>query len=211
LRATLLYLVGYVGRDSRTIADARTLAERYLQSPAGIDPDLAATALELAATTNDPVLYERYRAQLKPDADPQEYYRYLEALTYFTEPSLVDRTLALTLEPELRSQDAPAVIADLAAKPESRERTWRFVAERWQDLESKLGVFQGISRVVGAAASFCSVDAKQDVERFFQAHPVPSAERTLLQVLETIQSCAEMRARQEGKLSAWLSATPQTR
>jgi aminopeptidase N len=212
LRATVLHLVGHTGRDERTLEEARAVADRYLTDPAGIDPDLATTALELAASTNDPALYERYRAKLTPSTDLQAYYRYLEALTFFTDPALVDRTLELTLTPELRGQDVSAVILDLTAKPESRDRTWQFVTKRWKAYEAKLGVFQGIPRMVGAAASFCNVEAKRAVETFFGAHPVPAAERTLRQVLETIETCAGVQERQQPKLAAWLSGPrPATR
>jgi aminopeptidase N len=212
LRATVLYLLGYTGRDARTIADARALADRYLANPAGIDPDLATTALGLAALSNDPALYDRYRAKLAPGTDLQAYYRYLDALTFFNEPALVDRTLELTLTAELRSQDVPTVILGLTARPESRERAWRFVTTRWKDYTEKLGVFQGMPRLVAASAAFCTLEAKQDVEAFFKSHPVPAAERTLRQVLETIDNCAGVRARQQDRLAAWLSAMqPPTR
>jgi hypothetical protein len=66
--------------------------------------------------------------------------------------------------------------------------------------------------MVGAAASFCNVEAKRAVETFFGAHPVPAAERTLRQVLETIETCAGVQERQQPKLAAWLSGPrPATR
>jgi aminopeptidase N/puromycin-sensitive aminopeptidase len=73
-----------------------------------------------------------------------------------------------------------------------------------------LGVFQGIPRIVGATSTFCTRESKQDIETFFESHPVPAAERTLRQALETIDNCAGVRARQQDRLTEWLSVSQQT-
>ncbi len=206
-RAAVLYLLGRSGRDRATLDQARSVTDRYLKDPSGIDPDLAETVIELAALGNDSTLYDQYRDRLKSSTDPQEYYRYLQALPRFTSPELVDRTLALTLTPDLRSQDVATLIAGLMTEPDARSRTWQFVTTHWPAFENKLGVFQGLPRVMGAAASFCSVEDQKAVEAFFTAHPVPAAERTLRQVLETIGSCSEIRTLQHEKLAAWLKTS----
>jgi hypothetical protein len=92
-------------------------------------------------------------------------------------------------------------------EPDARSRTWQFVTTHWTAFENRLGVFQGLPRVMAGAASFCSVEDQKAVEAFFKAHPVPAAERTLRQVLETIGNCARMRALQQEQLAAWLKTS----
>ncbi len=144
-RAAVLYLLGRSGRDRATLDQARSVTDRYLKDPSGIDPDLAETAIELAALGNDSTLYDQYRDRLKSSPDPQEYYRYLQALPRFTSPELVDRTLALTLTPDIRSQDVATLIAGLMTEPDARSRTWQFVTTHWHGVREQAGRLSGAS------------------------------------------------------------------
>ena len=72
-------------------------------------------------------------------------------------------------------------------------------------LTARLGTFQGIPTIVQATSSFCSTKAAADVKSFFATHPVDSAERSIRQAIERIESCAALRARQAEPLSRWLA------
>ena len=59
-------------------------------------------------------LYEQYLAQLsKAGAQPEQYYRYFNALSWFSDPSLVKRTLEFAMSSDVRSQDASTLIGSL--------------------------------------------------------------------------------------------------
>jgi aminopeptidase N/puromycin-sensitive aminopeptidase len=62
--------------------------------------------------------------------------------------------------------------------------------------------------LVESAGSFCSVDAREDVETFFAKHKVPSADRALKHSIESIDGCIELRALQESNLKQWIAAQP---
>jgi hypothetical protein len=82
------------------------------------------------------------------------------------------------------------------ARSAARDTTWAFVKAQWPTLTQKLGTFQGIPQIVSAAGSFCSLDAADDVRKFFVQNPVRSSARTLQQAVERIETCASMRMRQ---------------
>ena len=58
---------------------------------------------------------------------------------------------------------------------------------------------------VNSAGSFCSDAARDDVQSFFTAHPVPAAETELKHAIERINGCIEMRRLQEPGLKKWLA------
>jgi hypothetical protein len=207
-RAELLEVVGVWGGASDVQARARDMAVRYLDDPSSLPGTMVPAVLRVAAYSGDAALYERYLERLAAtQSAPEEYYRFLDALPWFRDPRLIDRTLALAISADVRSQDTGTLMAGLIARPWSRPRAWAFVKARWAALTDKLGTFQGIPTIVSATQNFCSAHAETDVRAFFTAHPVPAADRTLQQSLERIGSCAALAARQTPALTKWLAGS----
>ena len=102
------------------------------------------------------------------------------ALASFRQKGLIGRTLSLALKDEIPLQDVVLLLERLFANPQAREKTWRFVKERW----SKLGprISPGLAgRFVGALPALQTPRYRREVERFFAEHPLPTAERSLKQ------------------------------
>ena len=209
-RAELLTLVGETGNDADTQQRARELAAQYIANPSTLPGTIAPAVLRVAALAGDAGLYDRYLAQIRTlSAQPEEYYRFFNALPWFQDPSLVQRTLAFALSPEVRTQDTAQLIAGLIGRPSSREAAWSFVKAQWPTIIQKLGTFQGIPGIIAAVGSFCSSKDAADVRQFFMANPVPSSERALQQAFERIDNCAALVTRQQQALTAWLkTSTP---
>jgi aminopeptidase N len=206
-RATLMMLVGVTGNDTGVQRQARELAVRYVADPASLPPSLAPTVLQVAAVSGDRALYDQYVAQLSARAaQPEEYYRFFNALPWFGDAALVNATLELAVSPAIRTQDTGALIAGLLDRPWARDTAWTFVKARWQTLVDTLGVFQGIPQIVGGLDAMCSTGAAADVKEFFAKNPVPAAQRGLQQSIERIENCAALDARQSPTLAAWLAA-----
>jgi aminopeptidase N len=204
-RAALLDLVGTWGDNRELQQQARQLAAKYVADASSLPATLAGAVLRVAAYGGDAALYDQYFARLKATAaEPEMYYRYFNALQYFRDPALIDRTVAFALSSDVRSQDAGFVLAGLLASPWSRERTWAFVTREWPKLTERLDTFQGLPAIVNGTASFCSADAAANVKQFFTEHPLPTAERTIQQSLEKITGCAALKARQGPALKTWL-------
>lgn len=94
----------------------------------------------------------------------------------------------------------------LMQRPWASAAAWNHVKNNWDRIERSLGIFQGIPSVAGATQHFCDVDSRNDVDRFFSAHPVAGIERTVQQSLETIQRCAATKSAQARNLAAFLGA-----
>jgi aminopeptidase N len=207
-RAALLSLVGITGNSTEVQQRARTLAMQYISDRQSLPPTLAATVLDVAALGGDAMLYELYVAQLpKLSGQPEEYYRFFDALAWFRDPALVQRTLQFAVSPDVRTQDTGQLIGGLLGQTWAREATWTFVQAQWQPLTERLGTFQGIPAIVRRLGSFCARDKANDIRQFFMTHQVSAVERTLRQSLERVENCAAVVERQSAPATAWLTTT----
>ena len=144
-RAQLLTLLALTGNSAEVQQRARALAQEYIANPASLPGTLAGSVLRMAALGGDAALYDAYAAQLrKLSAQPEEYFRFFKALTWFRDPALTKRTLEFAMSPEVRTQDTGTLLAGLIARPWSRDMAWNFVRSQWPTLMQKLGTFQGI-------------------------------------------------------------------
>jgi aminopeptidase N len=125
-------------------------------------------------------------------------------LESFDDPKLLDRTLQLTMTPDIRSQDAIGVMAAVMTNPAGARVAWDFVRAHWAEIEQKMGGYNSSGGLVAATGSFCDPELRTQVTEFFSAHPVPDAERTLQQSLETIRYCVDLKTQQATPLAAWL-------
>jgi aminopeptidase N len=209
-RAALATLLGGTGDSPEVQQGARDLAVNYIADPTSLSGTLAPAVLQVAALGGDGALYDRYIAQLdRLGARPEEYYRFFNALPWFRDPALVRRTLEFAVSPAVRTQDTGTLIAGLMGRPWGREAAWTFTKAQWPKLTEMLGTFQGIPTIVSGVGNFCSTQDAADVREFFAAHAVPSAERTLQQSLERIETCTAVGARQAPALAKWLAASGQ--
>ena len=160
----------------------------------------------MAAVGGDAALYEQYLAQLKnAGAQPEQYYRYFNALSWFSDPALVKRTLDFAISSEVRSQDASTLIGSLLVHPWSSDLAWEFTKERWPALLKKLNIFQAIPDLVGSFGAFCSVSRANDVKEFLAKNSVPAVARAAQQAVERIDNCVALDMRQSKPFAAWLA------
>jgi puromycin-sensitive aminopeptidase len=147
---------------------------------------------------------------MKAAKSPEQYYRYFRTLGDFPEPKLIEQTLASTLTPEVRSQDL-YMLPSMMENPAAREPTWDFMRKNYDALSDKTGGgLGGFGIFMGAAESFCSPEKAQEVEQFFQQHPIQGTERNQKEAIESIHSCATLKQQQQSTLAAWLKQNAST-
>ncbi len=204
LRGTLIDTLGVTGDDPQVAAAARGALDRTLAGGPALDPTLAQAIVTVAARHGDAALFEALLAASSRASSPTERYRYLYALAQFREPALIDRALALSLTPRLRSQDTATFFARFLNEETARPRTWAFVKTHWTEVQPKIAIFEGETTVVSALGAFCDAGARGDIASFFERHPLPAAARTLTQTLERIDNCVTLRSAQTPSVTAFL-------
>ncbi len=203
VRPQVIAALGFSGRDPELLHQATEVAQQYMRNPASVDPNVSGIALELAALTGDASLYEAYLQHFNTAVTPQEKYAYMQALTQFPQADLAQRTLAWTLSPAVRTQDAFRGIFGLLGNAHTHDVTWSYMKSNWPGLEKKMGPTLGYG-FGEMAGMFCSEQAKQDVEQWFAAHPDPGGSRSLHQGLERLDTCVRMKNTQAQNLASWL-------
>jgi aminopeptidase N len=203
LRGDLIHLLGTIGEDPETIRRATALAEQYLKDPNSVDASMAKDVLSVAARFGNEALFEQYVSAMRQMTAPEQYYNVGRALSDFRDPKIVARVLELGISDEVRNQDAPRLISQVLSNIDNQKIAWDWVKTHWAGVEKKITMSSG-AEIVNATRRFCSAEMRDDVQNFFSEHKVPSAERTLKQSGEDIESCIKRRPRLQAQLAEWL-------
>ena len=202
LRAELMTTLGDVG-DPQALAAAQKLAKQYLTDSASVDHDLAGRALQIVARTGDQNLYDQIMTDLKSATTPENHSTGIVVLSRFKDPRLVERTLEYAISSDVRSQDAPYLIAMVMRNPATEQQAWSFVQSHWDSIDKLGGAFAG-GVIVQATGSFCNSEMRDEALSFFTSHTAPAAERSLKQSVEQINYCVDLKTLQGPQLASWL-------
>ena len=207
LRSTAL---GQLGRfaDADTLGEASRRFESYREDTASVPADLRSATFSMAARQGGQGLYDEMW-ELEQDATLQEEkMRFLNALCNFNDHTLLQETLDRSLNDEyVRSQDTIRVMVSVASNRQGRELAWQFLKDNWAEFDRRYG--EGgfaIMRLVSISSLFTTEDRRQEVEEFFAANPIPSAERTIRQGLERMAINIAWLEQNREDLARWLVA-----
>jgi puromycin-sensitive aminopeptidase len=202
-RAAIVRLIGSIAEAPEVVEEARRRLDDYLRDRGSLDPNLADPVASIAARVGDETLYERYREVVKNASTPQERRRFLLNLGSFRSPELIHRTLQATLTEEIPTQDVAFVFMRLFANPAARDATWKFFTRHWPTIRRRIPPLM-VSRLVEATPALRDRRYAREVGRFFRAHPVAEARRSLKQALEIFRLNAELRRRTAPGIESWL-------
>ncbi len=210
LRARLLSTIGTIGADPGVRAEARTRLERYFANPATLAPDLVTAVVTIVAYSGGEEEYRLMYERFKTAATPQDQIRFLYALAAPQVPDLLQRTLDLCLSSEVRSQDAPYVIAAILGSRAGARVAWPFIEEQWDTIRARFPD-NSQPRMLEAISAITDAELAQEIHAFVDAHPLPQ-ERLVSQSLEKLDNNVAFAQRVAPELPAALRAatTPTT-
>ncbi len=208
LRAHLLHVLGYYGKDPAVLAQAHEIAEKFINDQASVDPTLGQTALHIAAINGDAVLFDQLQKIFETSTNPEFQIGALRLLATFQDPALAQRSLRYAISGKVRNQDAAIQLAIALSTPGTRNQAWKFIQDNWGGVQAMLTPEMG-QVLVGSTGSFCSSSARDQISQFFAEHKVGVATVALKHAVERINGCIEMRNLLEPQLKSWLAAQPQ--
>jgi aminopeptidase N len=121
LRATLFSALGFYAKDPSALAQAHKITEQYLADPTSVDPDLAQTALRIAARIGNAALFDKVQHVYETSTDPELRQGALSLMSEFEDPGLEDRALDYALSGKVRGQDAAFQFAAPMGKNATRD------------------------------------------------------------------------------------------
>lgn len=203
LRGLLVTTLATIGHDQPTIDRCRTLLAAAQQSPDSVHPELVAAATTVVASFGGSTEYDDMKNRFLTSSNPQEQLRYLYALAEFPSAELVDRTCEFAMSGDVKTQNAPFLLARCLAHRDHGGRAWAFIRRHWDEANA---AFPGnsIIRMVDPVRLLNTPEFESDVHGFFAEHPIPQSAKTLDQVLERQRVNVALRARESSTLAAAL-------
>jgi puromycin-sensitive aminopeptidase len=209
LRGDLLAALGRKGNDPDVQQQAVERYRLYRKDPSVVDPNIVPALVAILAYIGDEARYEEFSELYRRSATPQEERRYLFSLTMFRSLDLLSRTLNRTLNGEIRTQDAPFVVAATMTSVHGRELAWEFVKTNWDQMD-RLFPKQGLRRMCGGIVGLATPELEQDVRAFFTSRKIDLGGKTLDQYLEQLRIAVSFREREGRTIPATLANTIQS-
>jgi puromycin-sensitive aminopeptidase len=186
LRATLLESLGILGADAAARDRAAALLADSDRDGRSVDPALVAAAVNILAADGDIDRYEDFVARSKHASTPQEELRYLSTLADFDDADLIRRTLAMTLDGDIRTQNAPYLLRRALTNRNHGPVAWLFVRDNWDAINERFPS-NSIVRMLEGVRSLADPVVAGTVFAFFDEHEVPQGARSLAQHLERLR------------------------
>jgi aminopeptidase N/puromycin-sensitive aminopeptidase len=205
LRAALFRELGAYAKDPAVLAESKTIAEKYLNDPSSVDATLGQTALSVAARNGDSELFDKLLHVYETSNVPELQDGALRLLAFFENPELAQRAMEYAISGKVRNQDAAIQLAIALQMPATRDQAWKFIQDHWDAVHALLTPEMG-GELVGSTSTFCSEQARDDIQQFFASHKVASADQAVKHSVERINGCIEFRNLQEGNLKTWLGS-----
>jgi puromycin-sensitive aminopeptidase len=199
LRGDLIGALGTVGDDRECQERARQLYAQYEKAPASVDRNLIPALVAVIAHTGTASDYEKFYGRFKTAQTPQEETRYLFALANFHGAELIDRTLKLTLNGEVRTQNSPYLVRGILLNKFAREKAWNFMKAHWQDMIRQYPD-NSIPRMCEGIVGLVSRRLQPEVREFFARHPVKQGAKQIEQHLERLQVAVDCQERWQNAL-----------
>jgi alanyl aminopeptidase len=207
-RLLRLALIGFVtenGDEPALQSEARRLAEAWLSDRSVLDPDLAGTALRIAARRGDRSLFDRYREAAKKAAERRDRLRLLSSLARFRDPAVLREALSLFLTDEFDPNEARVILRGSLETEEGRAAFWDFLRAHFDAVIRKMPG-EAVGSLPRYVSGFCDPARAKEVEEFFRdkVDKLQGAPRALAQTVEEIGLCAAQRQMQEPSVRAFL-------
>jgi puromycin-sensitive aminopeptidase len=204
LRGLLVTVLAVNGGDVEAQVRCRALFSEHSRDGSRIHPELVAAATTAVAATGDRGDYEVIRERYLTSDNPQERLRYLFALCEFDDPVLIGETCEFAMSSNVKSQNAPFVLARCIAARRHGSTAWEFVKANW-DRATTTFPSNSIVRMADPVKFLNTSEKVRDAQEFFVRNPIPQAAKTLEQILERHRVNARLRTREESRLGEFLS------
>ncbi len=203
-RSTALSGLGGYG-DEATLDQATELFDR-IRAGGAVDPNIRTVVMNLAAERGGRDTYDALWKMHGEATMEEQRARTLAALSHAGSPDLLRETLDRALTDEVRAHNTVRVISSVASNLKGRDVAWEFVKANWEELDRRYGDGGfALMELVSVGGRFTTRERLDDVRAFFDANPVPGADRTVRQSLERTELNIAFLDRNRDGLAAWFA------
>lgn len=199
LRGVLIGTLGTLGNCAETQKKAAELYEEYKKDARAVDPNVLPALVSILAASGDAKRYEEFVKLWQSGKTPQEEERYLFALAAFKDKDLLAKTLKLTTNGEVRTQNAPYLLRSVMMNVHGRDLSWEYLKNNWEHATTKYPD-NSISRMLEGITALVCPDWEADVNRFFKENPVKHGAKILDQHRERLHVAVKFKERESKRL-----------
>lgn len=197
LRASIVPFEAVYGDDEVLRREARRLADGWLTSRKGVDPDMLGSVLSTAANSGDRALFDRLVAEFRKTDDRQQRRAIIGALESFRDPKLVEAAHELVLNPEFDARETGVLLFAGLDDPQTERMSFEFVKAHFDELVKRLPTGGGSdfgANLPGVVAG-CDAQAERDI-KFFEdrSKQFAGGPRMYQQSLEALRLCTARKA-----------------
>jgi puromycin-sensitive aminopeptidase len=191
LRSSLITALGGLCEDPGVTARAHELFLADRAREARIDPEIAAAVLGVVAHSASPADVEAILDRFHRPIDPMDEVRNLYSLGRLSDPVLAGYVLPLCLS-DIRSQNAPYLIASMLSNRPIALTSWLFVVEHFDEIVDRFPS-NSIHRIFEGTTGLAEVDGsgvplhRDSVRAFVGAHIDSGHRRLAAQSLERLE------------------------
>lgn len=189
-RTRAIAMLGFHAHANDVRDEAQRRVRDHLEGRERLNPDVAGTVVAVAATVGDNALWDRYvaRMQQAQASDTQEESRFRQALIYFEDPELAQRTAKAIFSPLIRAQDRGLMLIPMMQSRRTRLAAWKAMKKHWDgdiagtDLAPLLK--QGY---VTAVSQLTQRGLAEEAAEFLEMKRTPDIQETVAQSLERLR------------------------
>ena len=191
LRAALVAALGTIAEHVSTIEMARELFVRDHSTGESIDADLAGSVMGVVAAHATREEFDTIVDRYRNPRSPMDQIRHLNCLASLRDLNFAGEVHEMCLS-EVRSQNSPFLIGGMLHNRYVGAATWKFVAERFDDLVKRLPEVS-LHRMLEGVVGLCELDDHgesrhlADVRSFLLARIEGGKRRLILQSIERLQ------------------------
>ncbi len=204
-------IVPFVARYDPTLAaEARKLADQWLDTRKGVDADMVASVLSTSAYHGDRILFDALVSALKRTQDVRQRGWIITALGSFRTRELVASALDLVIHSDIDTRETAGLLYSGTGAPATDRMSFEFVKANFDEILKRApsGGGSDFGAVLPySAAAFCDTKSEKEYIDFFgeRSKKFAGGPRTYEQMLEAIRLCEAQKAAKAADVAAYFA------
>ncbi len=189
-RTRAILMLGIHARAKDVRDEAQRRVRDHIDGRERLHPDVAGTVVAVAATVGDNALWDRYvaRMQQAQASDTQEEARFRQALIFFEDPALAERTAEAIFSPLIRVQDRGLMLIPMMQSRRTRVAAWKAVQAHWDSDIAGTDMAPLLKQgYVTAISQLTQRGLADDAAAFLKTKRTPDIQETVAQSLERLR------------------------
>jgi len=197
MRSTVLGLLDtFAWSDKDVAAEAKRRFDAHFTDPSVLPSEYKSTVYRIVLQNGGVKEYEAVLRTFTETEDNSIRKYCMNTLGATRDPALRKRTLDWAVKSgEVKLQDFFYPIGSVSQNIQGAEIAWDYFKQNFQTIKGKLAKASPSlmdAVIVYSANRFCTKERADEIEKFFQANPLPSSERRINQLLENMRTSAQM-------------------